>query len=165
MIPCSHVAASAARSRRDHCLVWTRLATPAAGRWRPVHLQVSILPAVHRLLDSLTQLDELHKTVQQRVDDVQKWSVQMYWTTRLAAKRDFPPIKGPPRTGPRRLRFRSNTDLVYCQLVYSRLELPPRHPSTRTSVTMGRSNGPRTTTHALGPQALRIEGCEFGSIT
>ena len=64
-----------------------------------------------------------------------------------------------------RLRFRSNTDLVHCQLVYSRLELPPRHPSTRTSVTMGRSNGPRTTTHALGPQALRIEGCEFGSIT
>ena len=64
-----------------------------------------------------------------------------------------------------RLRFRSNTDLVHCQLVYSRLELPPRHPSTRTSVTMGRSNGPRTTTHALGPQALRIEGCELGPIT
>jgi len=32
LIPYSHVAASAARSRRDHCLLWTRLATPAAGR-------------------------------------------------------------------------------------------------------------------------------------
>ena len=34
-----------------------------------------------------------------------------------------------------RLRLRSNTGLVYCQLVYSRLELPPRHPSTRTRYT------------------------------
>jgi hypothetical protein len=40
--------------------------------------EASMLPAVHRLLDSRMQLDELHTTVQQRVDDVPKWSVQMY---------------------------------------------------------------------------------------
>ena len=28
--------------------------------------------------ESYMQLDELHTTVQQRVDDVPKWSVQMY---------------------------------------------------------------------------------------
>ena len=101
MIPCSHVAASAARARRDHCLLWTRLATPAAGRRLQVHLQNADVGGESSNLDSLTQLDELHKTVQQRVDDVPKWSVQMYPTTRLAAQRYFPPIKGPPRAGPR----------------------------------------------------------------
>ena len=34
----------------------------------------------HRLWDSLTELDELHKTVQKPVDVVQNWSVQMYYT-------------------------------------------------------------------------------------
>ena len=57
LIPCSHVAVSAARSRRDHCLIWTRFATPAAGRRRVVHLHAPVLHDVHRLLDSLTQLD------------------------------------------------------------------------------------------------------------
>ena len=84
VIPCSHVAASAARSRRDHCLLWARLATPAAGRWRVVHLHAPVLHDVHRLLDSRMQLDELHTTVQQRVDDVPKWSVQMYYTGALS---------------------------------------------------------------------------------
>ena len=56
MIPCSHVAASAARSRRDHCLLWTRLATPAAGRRRPRQLQVGDVGFGSSCLDSLTQL-------------------------------------------------------------------------------------------------------------
>ena len=104
MIPCSHVAASAARSRRDHCLLWARLATPAAGRCHQVHLHAPVLHDVHPLLDSLTQLDELHKTVQQRVDDVPKWSVQMY------PKGDYrqnvtnldTTVNKPSRDGPRR---------------------------------------------------------------
>ena len=67
LIPCSHVAVSAARSRRDHCLIWTRFATPAAGRRRVVHLHA---PVLH-------QLDKLHKKVQKPVDVVQTWSVQI----------------------------------------------------------------------------------------
>ena len=34
-------------------------------------------------MDSLLELDELYRTVQQRVDGMQKWGVQMtqmYWT-------------------------------------------------------------------------------------
>ena len=50
----------------------------------------SFMHDVHPLLDSLTQLDELHKTVQQRVDDVPKWSVQMYPTGALSTERHDP---------------------------------------------------------------------------
>ena len=67
MIPCSHVAASAARSRRDHCLLWTRLATPAAGRWRVVHLHAPLWHVIHPLLDSLMQLDVPDGNVQRQV--------------------------------------------------------------------------------------------------
>ena len=56
LIPCSHVAASAARSRRDHCLLWTRLATPAAGRRRPQQLQVGDVGCGSSCLDSLRSL-------------------------------------------------------------------------------------------------------------
>ena len=48
------------------------------------YLHAPVLHDVHRLLDSRMQLDELHTTVQQRVDDVPKWSVQMYYTGALA---------------------------------------------------------------------------------
>ena len=33
----------------------------------------------HRLWDSLTELDELHKTVQKPVDVVHKWSAGVPW--------------------------------------------------------------------------------------
>ena len=69
-----------ARLSRDHCLLWTGLVAPAAGRWRPVHLQLGNVGSGSSLLDSLIELEELYKTVQQRVDGEQKWSVQVYWT-------------------------------------------------------------------------------------
>ena len=50
----------------------------AAGRRLPVHLQLEDVAGGSLFLDSLIELDELYKTVQQRVDGVQKWSVQMY---------------------------------------------------------------------------------------
>ena len=45
---------------------------------------------IHPLLDSLMQLVKLHKTVQQRVDDVPKRSVQMYPTRALSTIRQKP---------------------------------------------------------------------------
>ena len=49
---CSHVAAPAARLRRDHCLLWTRLTTAAAGRRCSVHLQLEDVAGGSSLLDS-----------------------------------------------------------------------------------------------------------------
>ena len=41
-------------------------------------------------MDSPIELEELYGTVQQRVDGVQKWNVQVYSTAAVAAKRKFP---------------------------------------------------------------------------
>ena len=49
-----------------------------------------MLHAVHPLLDSPIELLKLYGTVQQRVDGVHKWSVQVYSTAAVAAKRKFP---------------------------------------------------------------------------
>ena len=63
---------------------------PAAGRRLQVHLQDADVGGESTNLDSLTQPDELHKTVQQRVDDVPKWSVQMYPTGTLSTHKQGP---------------------------------------------------------------------------
>ena len=44
----------------DHCLLWTRLATAAAGCRLPVHLQVEDVAGGSSVLDSLIELDELY---------------------------------------------------------------------------------------------------------
>ena len=90
MIVCTHVAAPAARSRRDHCFLWTRVATAAAGRRLPVHLQLEDVGSGSSLLDSPIELEELYRTVQQRVDGVHTWNVQVYSTAAFAALREFP---------------------------------------------------------------------------
>ena len=65
---------------RDHCLFWTRLVIPAAGRWCSRHLQLGNVGGGSSFLASLIELDELYKTRQQRVDGVQKWSAGVPWT-------------------------------------------------------------------------------------
>ena len=55
-------------------------------------------------MDSPIELEELYKTVQQRVDGVQKWNVQMHSTAAFAAPREFPSDLNHLTPGPRRLR-------------------------------------------------------------
>ena len=46
-----------------------------------MHLQLEDVGGGSSLLDSPIELEELYGTVQQRVDGVHKWSVQMYRTS------------------------------------------------------------------------------------